>query len=1397
MLSVTEALKIADGYHRNGDTNDAQVQYQRILRVEPGHPEALHALGIIAFQLKKYITAGNLIGKAIENKPKVPQFHYNLGLVFISLKRQEKAIQAFQEAIKIKPDYADAHYNLGLALKKQQQFEEAILNFKQVIKLTPDDADAYYNLGNAYEALDRYESAVENYQLAIRKNGAFAGAFNNLALVLKAMGRIDEAISHFREAVRLQSEFADAHWNLSLALLINGQFEEGWKEHEWRFRRGKRSTIYPHRFGIPLWDGSSFTGKRLFVHSEQGFGDTLQFIRYLPMVKSLGGTVIFEAFGPLLGIIRGFPGIDKLVELSPDRHHVESCDYYVPIMSLPMLFATDIPTIPSNIPYIFADPEKVGQWKNRINKKGYRIGIVWAGKPEHENDGNRSCELAQFLPLARIPGVELYGLQKGGAARQAETLIINFDRELTDFSETAAAIENLDLVISIDTASVHLAGAMGKPVWTLLPHAPDWRWLLEREDSPWYPTMRLFRQPARGDWGAVFGKVKDELQKLVASTTPYHPSCGDALYARNARKSVITMSTLGKNGRFANQIFQYAFLKTYAKRHNLIVETPEWIGTYLFGCDDQPISKRLSLVRQETYKLTEDHIPNAKEPFKNVDFSGYFQYHTSYYAPYKDYFRSLFQPVSELEIKLKHILSVLCSRGKTIVGLHLRRGDYGYGHFFVAPSEWYKKWLEDLWETLDQPVLFIASDEPEEVLGDFAEYLPVALKDLGLSAGETAFYLDFFLLSQCDIVAISNSSFSFAACMLNERAKLFLRPHLPTKKLIPFDPWNGETIFRDAKVEDYSMKDKVEAITHSIAAPSLSSRDQLEKLIPEFLELYNSRPVRNNEGGLQSVGSFSLWFFLRRIKPGLVIESGVWKGWSTWLIEKTLPEANIICLDPLSEVRQYTSERAVYPSIDFGDMSFKDVDISNALVFFDDHQNAYERVKQSMIKGFRHLIFDDNYPIENESHVTLQQCLNEDDDKRSLLEKIIKNYEIFRPLYHYDQPITNENVFIDLSAWNISESLEFEILKQDMKTYRWMTYVELFDYTSIKKVQKEGCIPANTENSQFELESPEVYEKETQEMPFPSINALLCFLSRRETYRSTIISTNEVFCGPDCETNSHRGKYRTINTPAGAYDIEEIVARLPQSQKPEFVIVKADATGRNFPFNIKNLKCPKLLILGNTQHLRKPISSLLQYARQENFDFIASDHKRHHLHYFKEAGFDNVFWIPGFNNYPHAQPFHKSKKHKISFVGQAGRWHPYRRDVLQYLKSKGVEIDIQQVPQAKAAEIYAKSSINLNVSLNGDLNLRIFEVLSSGSFLITDKLGPESGLELLFKDGEHLICFENEKDLFDKINYFQRHPDEAAEIARNGYEAYKNDHTPEKKIRALMDYILKGVENPL
>jgi hypothetical protein len=313
----------------------------------------------------------------------------------------------------------------------------------------------------------------------------------------------------------------------------------------------------------------------------------------------------------------------------------------------------------------------------------------------------------------------------------------------------------------------------------------------------------------------------------------------------------------------------------------------------------------------------------------------------------------------------------------------------------------------------------------------------------------------------------------------------------------------------------------------------------------------------------------------------------------------------------------------------------------------------------------------------------------------------------------------------------------------------------------------------------------------------PSPRVLSCFLAPRERYRPVLFSRNEIFCGPDCITTREGDRYLTIQTPAGVYDIEPFAKDLPLSQKPELFVVKADATGRNFPINLKVLKCPKLLIVGNTQHMKRPIRKLLNYALQEDFDFIMSDHKRHHLHYFKEAGFDNVFWLPAFNLNPHEQPLFEEYHYPVSFVGQAGRWHPYRKYLLDRLRAKGVQINHFSVPQDEAAQIYSRSLINLNCSLNGDLNLRVFEVLSSGGFLLTDRLSEESGLELLFNDGEHLVCFKNEKDLLEKIGYFLGHPDEAKEIARNGYEEFKRNHTPEKKIRELMDYVFKGELNPL
>ena len=291
--------------------------------------------------------------------------------------------------------------------------------------------------------------------------------------------------------------------------------------------------------------------------------------------------------------------------------------------------------------------------------------------------------------------------------------------------------------------------------------------------------------------------------RRVATTCPFHPSWGDALYTKDR---LITMSTLGFNGRFANQIFQYAFLKLQARKHRLRAETPPWIGQFLFGHDDPPVSGSLPMVVEKRDKINHARPQITNQTCRNVDIWGYFQYHTSFYSPHKEFFRSLFQPSPAVEEKLLPALQRLRGMGRTVIGIHLRRGDYGYGHFFIAPTRWYLDWLEELWPRQDEPVLFLASDEPEKVRRDFSRFNPVTAGDLDCSLPEAEFYPDFYLLSKCDLLAISNSSFSFAASMLNRECRLFMRPHLPAEKLLPYDPWSAEPLLTDATVEGSGMK---------------------------------------------------------------------------------------------------------------------------------------------------------------------------------------------------------------------------------------------------------------------------------------------------------------------------------------------------------------------------------------------------------------------------------------------------------------------------------------------------------------------------------------------------------------------------------------------------------------
>ncbi|MBU0995463.1 MAG: tetratricopeptide repeat protein [Proteobacteria bacterium] len=537
MASTMNMLESAIAHHQAGRLQQAEEIYRQILQEDPSHSDALHLLGLIAYQVAKWDIALELIEKAIALKPMEPLYYFHYGLVLEALKKHEEAFIAFLCSAELDPqepktekallrqhtENPELLVRLGDFCFNRGRFETAEGMYRKALHHAPDYARAYNNLASTVEQQNGPTDAViENYLQAIRLRPDFIEAYYNLGVVFLATGCVDEAIDKFKQALDIQPDYALAKVKLSEVLLLKGNYAAGWNGYHARLNLPGWDRIYPHVHEKPMWDGSSFHGKRLLIHGEQGFGDTIQFIRYLPMVKSLGGTVIFETRKPILGLFNHFPGIDELRErVAEDIRHF-AFDLYIHTLSLPGIFNTTLETIPSQIPYIYPDLQKVDGWKDHLKKDGFKVGLVWAGSPEHKNDRNRSCALTHFLPLADIPGVYFYGLQKGDAASQIKTVegrmpVINIGDDFKDFTDTAGAIANLDLVISVDTAMVHLAGAMGKRIWTLIPYAPDWRWMLNRIDTPWYPTMKLFRQPTPGDWDSVFGQVKDALSSLVHS----------------------------------------------------------------------------------------------------------------------------------------------------------------------------------------------------------------------------------------------------------------------------------------------------------------------------------------------------------------------------------------------------------------------------------------------------------------------------------------------------------------------------------------------------------------------------------------------------------------------------------------------------------------------------------------------------------------------------------------------------------------------------------------------------------------------------------------------------------------------------------------------------------------
>ena len=495
--------------HQAGRLSEAEASYRQILSLLPQHADAMSMLGMLLLQMGRTQEALSLTRQAAAIAPRSPILQFNLGVVSASAEQLDEAIAAYRAAISTAPTLFEAHNNLGNALRKAGRLDEAIAAFRQAVALWPNSAQTHYNFGNALQDVGKTDEAADAYARAVSLRPDHAPAHLNLGNILRMANKTDEATEHYRAALAAQPDFPEAQWSMGLHHLQHGRFEQGWPLFEARLRVEQ----FPlRRIDGAIWDGSDLHGRRILIYPEGGFGDAIQFFRFARLVhEQRGGHVLFAGPPELKRLFSIQPGIEKYIA---DGEPLEPFDVHCPLLSLPLRFGTKIDTIPP-APYLHADPPLVEQWKRRLNPSDARmkIGLVWAGSPQNLNDINRSMSMEQLAPLAEIKGVRFIGLQKERWGTPPAGLEIeNFSEQLSDYAETAALVSNLDMAICVDTSVAHLCGALGKPTWVPMCEPTEWRWLLEREDSPWYGSMRLFRQPRPGDWETPMRRIAEELK---------------------------------------------------------------------------------------------------------------------------------------------------------------------------------------------------------------------------------------------------------------------------------------------------------------------------------------------------------------------------------------------------------------------------------------------------------------------------------------------------------------------------------------------------------------------------------------------------------------------------------------------------------------------------------------------------------------------------------------------------------------------------------------------------------------------------------------------------------------------------------------------------------------------
>jgi tetratricopeptide (TPR) repeat protein len=503
-----------------GRSAEALAAFAAAARLRPGDAQAQHNLGVALAQAGRQEEAARAFQEALRLRPAYAEACYSLANVLRDLGRREEALALFRRAVELRPLYGDALNNLGLTLNEAGRHGEALIVLRQSVRLRPQASESFNNLCLALEGLGRFAEAEAVYQEALRLDPAAVDAHTNLGSTLKEQGRYEEAQASYQMALWLRPDHPSARYNRSLAWLQAGEWDRGWPEYEWRWRRGGSRERHTER---PRWDGSPSEGKTVLLWAEQGLGDTLQFVRYAAMVKAKGARVVLECPGALAPLLRTCEGVDEVVA---EGEALPPFDAQVPLLSLPGLFGVTVEDVQVAGPYLRAETERVEKWRARLAElgDGLKVGVVWQGNPRFQWDRWRSFSLAELAPLAAVPGVRLVSLQKGPGAEQVKALRGRFEvAELEGldegegaFLDTAAALTLLDVLVTADTAAAHLAGALGVPCWLALAAVSDWRWLRGREDTPWYPQTRLFRQERLGDWAAVFGRMAAELSGRAA-----------------------------------------------------------------------------------------------------------------------------------------------------------------------------------------------------------------------------------------------------------------------------------------------------------------------------------------------------------------------------------------------------------------------------------------------------------------------------------------------------------------------------------------------------------------------------------------------------------------------------------------------------------------------------------------------------------------------------------------------------------------------------------------------------------------------------------------------------------------------------------------------------------------